>query len=366
MAAFTLDLEWELLRLQRELRDGSYQPGAYRRFLIRDPKPRLISAAPFRDRIVHHALTQVLEPIFERRVSKDSFACRKGMGTHRALLRAKEGARRYPYVLKCDIRKYFASIDHETLKCMLAKVVKCRPTLDVAARIIDGSNPQEQVIAYFPGDDLFAPYQRRRGLPLGNQTSQFFANVYLNPLDQLVNRELKSALYVRYVDDFLLFDDSKGRLGEMRRAIQSALWKLRLDMHAGKSRVYRTADGFTFLGWRVFPKRARLVRQNVVSFRRRMSRFQIACAQGKMHWAEIRRRVQAWIAHAAHGNTWSLRVSMLDQFAFSRRRAVNAFVGARGSMNPGTCERRTATGTSPRTGTTTSGFVARGKGSEEA
>ena len=201
VAAFLHELEWEIVHLQKELLDGSYQPSRYRTFRVVDPKPRLISAAPFRDRVVHHALTQILEPIFERRFSQDSFACRKGFGTHRALAQAREGAFRYRYALKCDIRKYFPSIDHEILKNLLARVLKCRPTLELAGKIIDGSNPQEEVLYYFPGDDLFTPTERRRGLPLGNQTSQFFANVYLNPLDQFVNRTLKSAAYVRYVDD---------------------------------------------------------------------------------------------------------------------------------------------------------------------
>jgi retron-type reverse transcriptase len=316
VAAFNLNLEWELLRLQRELREGTYQPGPYHSFLIEDPKPRRISAAPFRDRVIHHALTRVLEPVFERRFSKDSFACRKGMGTHRALERAKEGARRYPFVLKCDIRKYFASMDHEILKSLLARGVKCRPTLDLAGRIIDGSNPQEEVTAYYPGDDLFTPYERRRGLPLGNQTSQFFANLYLDPLDQAVNRELKPRLYVRYVDDFLAFDESKERLREMLEAIRQTVWKLRLDVHPSKSRIYRTADGFGYLGWRVFRDRSRLAKDNIVRFQRRMRDLESDYAQGKLEWKEVRERVQAWIAHASHGNTWKLRERLLAQFTF--------------------------------------------------
>lgn len=318
VAAFNLNLEWELLRLQRELLNGAYQPGPYHSFLLELPKPRHLSAAPFRDRVAHHALTLVLEPIFERRFSKDSFACRKGFGVHRALARAKEGAHRYRYVLKCDIRKYFASIDHEILKSLLARAVKCPPTLDLAGRIIDGSNPQEEVVFYYPGDDLFPPYDRRRGLPLGNQTSQFFANVYLDPLDQMVNRELKPGLYVRYVDDFLVFDQSKQRLQEIRDAIGRMLSKVRLDLHPGKSRIYRTTDGIGFLGWRVFPGHSRLAKDNVVRFRRRMSAFQVEYAHGKLDCGEVRERVRAWIAHAAHGNTWKLRQRLLARFAFSR------------------------------------------------
>lgn len=322
VASFILDLEGELFRLQRELLHGSYRPGLYRSFLVRDPKPRFISAAPFRDRVVHHALTQVLEPVFEKRFSKDSFACREGFGTHRALARARTGVRRCPYVLKCDITKYFASIDHAILKGILARTIKCTPTLNLAARIIDGSNPQEEVIAYFPGDSLFTPWERRRGLPLGNQTSQFFANVYLNPLDQLINRELKPPVYVRYVDDFLLFGFSKAELQEVHVHIRDSLSGLRLQLHPGKSRIYRTADGVTFLGWRLFPHQTRLDRGNIVRFRRRMRGLQNEYARGKAELADIRQRVRAWIAHADHGNTWRLRQKLLGQFAFRKRHAV--------------------------------------------
>jgi len=322
VAAFLLELEPQLARLQREIESGSYTPGPYRSFRVRDPKPRLISAAPFRDRVVHHALTQVLEPVFERRFSRDSFACRTGLGTHRALARAKEGARRCPCVLQCDIRKYFPSIDHQILKDLLARAIKCGRTLDLAARIIGASNPQEPVVAYFPGDDLFTPFERGRGLPLGNQTSQFFANVYLNPLDQHVARQLRPEMYARYVDDFVLFGESKAQLADFRREIESQLCGLRLELHPGKSRVYRTADGFTFLGWRIFPQRARLVRGNVVRFRRRMRHLAAEYAQGGIGWDEIRPRVQAWIAHAAHGETWRLRQQLFGQFTFQKGRAV--------------------------------------------
>jgi retron-type reverse transcriptase len=321
-AAFLLNLETELLQLQRELLDRSYAPGPYRSFLIRDPKPRLISAAPFRDRVVHHALTRLLEPVFERRFSKDSFACRKGLGTHRALERAKEGARRCRFVLKCDIRKYFPSIDHKILKGLLARVVKCRPTLDLAATIIDASNPQEEAVFYFDGDDLFSPWERRRGLPLGNQTSQFFANVYLNPLDQHVNRVIRPAIYIRYVDDFLFFAGSREQLWRALDEIVRILDGLRLLVHPRKSRVYRTADGVTFLGWRVFPDHTRLVSGNVVRFRRRLRELRTAYGTGRVEWRDVDSRVRAWIAHAAHGSTWKLRGQLFGQAAFRKGRSI--------------------------------------------
>jgi retron-type reverse transcriptase len=322
VASFALDLEGELVRLRRELIEEGYWPGAYRSFQINDPKPRTISAAPFRDRVVHHALTAVLEPIFERRFSKDSYACRRGFGTHKALERAKEGMRQQRFVLKCDVRQYFASIDHAVLKGLLAGVVKCGPTLRLAGRIVDGWERQDETVHYFPGDTLFTPLERPRGLPLGNQTSQFFANVYLNPLDQFVNRTLRPRAYVRYVDDFLLFGDSKEELREMREAVVGLLASLRLTIHPGKSRVYRAAEGVTFLGWRIFPGRTRLVRENVIRFRRKMRGLQRDEEKGEADWEEITQRVRAWIAHAAYGDTWRLREKLLGEFAFRRGNAI--------------------------------------------
>jgi hypothetical protein len=292
--------------------------------VVHDGKPRLISAAPFRDRVVHHAVTRVLEPIFERRFSPCSFACRKRLGTHKALGSARAGMERFEYVLKCDVRKYFASIDHDILNGLLARVIKCRNTLKLAAQIVAGWRPSDEPeLVYFAGDDLFSPLLRKRGLPLGNQTSQFFANVYLDPLDQWMTRTARARRYVRYVDDFLVFGDSKAALTDVACGIEKALSGLRLCLHAGKSRVYRSRDGVPFLGWLIFPGRARLDRRNVVQFRRRMRRLQEDFAAGEIELDQVQHRVRAWIAHAAHGNTMRLRERLLEQFAFVRGRAVS-------------------------------------------
>ncbi len=322
VAAFLLDLETEICCLRRELCEGSYVPGGYRTFVVREPKRRLISAAAFRDRVVHHALTRVLEPHFERRFSSRSFACRRGYGTHAALKGVKRACGRFRFALRCDVVKYFASIDHEILMELLGRVVACERTLDLARRIVAGSNPQEPVIAYFPGDDLFTPFERPRGLPLGNQTSQFFANVYLDRLDQLVTRRLRPGAYARYCDDFVLFGDDKQALWTMRAAIVTQLAGLRLRLHPGKSRVYRTAEGLTWLGFRVFPGRTRLVRANVIKARRRIRWLQQAYAAGRVGWPEVSRRLVAWLAHAAHGNTWRLREQVLGSAIFVRGSAA--------------------------------------------
>jgi retron-type reverse transcriptase len=320
VADFLLHWETHVVGLQRDLKAGGYRPDGYRTFLVREPKPRYISAAPFRDRVVHHALTQILEPIFARRFAAQSYACRVGFGTHKAIDATARACAAFPFVLQCDIRKYFPSIDHEILKAQLARVVKCSETLKLAALIIDGSNPQEPFHAYFPGDTLFTPFERPHGIPLGNQTSQFFANVYLNELDQFVLRELRPRRYCRYVDDFLLFHEDKSFLAEARAAIESRLAELRLLLHPGKSRTYRTADGITFLGWRIFSDHRRLVRGNVVRFRRRIASLQRRFDAGTITWEEVEPRLQAWNAHAAHGDTWRLREQIFERFPFDRKK----------------------------------------------
>ena len=190
--AFLANLEKEVLRLERELRSGCYQPGRYKTIEVRDPKHRVVSAAPFRDRVVHHAFCAVCEPIFERGFIYDSYANRRGKGTHRAVARYEAFRDRFRAVLRCDVYRYFPAIDHQILKDDLRRRIACPRTLALADRIVDGSNPQEPIDLYFPGDDLFTPFERRRGLPIGNLTSQFFANLYLDGLDHFCKEVLRA------------------------------------------------------------------------------------------------------------------------------------------------------------------------------
>jgi len=229
--AFNDNREQELLRLQSALETKTYQPGAYRTFEIFEPRRRLISAAPYRDRVVHHALCNIIIPLFERTFIQDSYANRVGYGTHRALKRFIHFARSSRYVLQCDIKKYFPSIDHEILKQLVRRKIKCRDTLWLIDTIIDNSNEQVASIEYFPGDDLLSPLERRRGLPIGNLTSQLLANVYLNGLDHFIKEELQVKKYVRYVDDSALFADSWQVLAEAKVALETYLATLRLKLH---------------------------------------------------------------------------------------------------------------------------------------
>lgn len=189
-ASFEYDLEENLIEIERELRDETYQPGGYHSFEIQKPKRRLINAAPFRDRVVHHALMNMIEPLFERQFIFDSYANRKGKGTHAALDRCTYFLRQYKYVMHLDVRQFFPSMDHEILISILTRTIGDTRTMNLAGKIVTsgaGIQAGEYEMAYFPDDDLFAVH-RPHGLPIGNLTSQHWANVYLNELDQYAKR----------------------------------------------------------------------------------------------------------------------------------------------------------------------------------
>jgi retron-type reverse transcriptase len=288
---FNLRLEDNLHALRRELLDGSYRPGAHRHFQVHEPKTRWISAAPYRDRVVHHALCNVIEPVVDRRFIFDCWANRRGKGTHRAVLRYQRFAGRSRYALKMDVRKYFPSIDHAILKGQLRGLFKDPALLRLLDLIIDlGENP-EPAPAYFPGDDLFTPWERRRGLPIGNLTSQLLANLYLDGFDHWVKERLGARGYLRFVDDFVLLDDSKGRLRDWAAAVRARLEGLRLRVHAAKCVIRRTDEGLPFLGYVVWPDRTRVRGQTVRRFRRKLRTRAVATPEGR------RQSLEAWRGH---------------------------------------------------------------------
>lgn len=338
------------------------------RFLCRlardllEPKHRIVSAAPFRDRVIHHAFCAVCEPIFERGFIFDSYANRKGKGTHRAVARYEAFRDRFRYVLRCDIWRYFPAIDHELLKCDLRRRLVCERTLALADRIIDGSNPQEPVNLYYPGDDLFTPYGRCRGLPIGNLTSQFFANLYLDRMDHFCKEVLGAKGYVRYVDDFALFHDDLDRLEDWRCRIETFLQGRRLRLHPCKTWITETREPTTFLGFVLLSGGyRRLPEDNVRRFRDRLRSLCTRWRHGSITCEDLERRVGAWVAHAEHADTWRLRQAIFrDGWVVSSREsdrppADACCVAAPGTTNRGTCAPRIATGTTPATGTTTTG-----------
>lgn len=304
---FNLRLETELLELQRSLKSQCYQPGPYHAFYITDPKPRMISAAPYRDRVVHHAVCNVIAPILENSLIFDTYANRKGKGTHKAILRYQHFARKYAYVLSCDIRKYFPSIDHEILKQLIRKKVACKSTLWLLDTIIDHSNEQEPHVPYFPGDDLFTPYVRRKGLPIGNLTSQLLGNYYLNPLDQYIKHGLRCKGYVRYVDDFVLLDNDKARLHAYRAKVDEFLNAYRLVLHPRKTQVSPTEKGMGFLGHKVFPYHRLLKGENIRRLNKRLKGMYTAYRKGTLSEEAFDLRLQSWCVHAAFSRTYSLQ-----------------------------------------------------------
>lgn len=320
---FNFKLGSNLRQLQRELSQQTYQPGPYYTFEITDPKQRLISAAPYRDRVVHHALCNIIEPLLDPMLIGDTYANRLGFGTHRALRRFTQFSRSSKYVLQCDVRKFFPSIDHEILKGVLRRKIKCPETLWLIDLIIDCSNRQIHVNHYFPGDDLLTPVQRRKGLPIGNLTSQLFGNLYLSGFDHYVKEQLKVRKYLRYVDDFSAFDDDRGFLADVRVSMESYLAGLRLKIHPIKSQLFATRKGANFVGFRVLRDRVRVRAANLRRSRERFARYQQDYKAGHLNLDQLIPRLQAWEAHLKHGNTYRLRHDIFSDLIFTKNSEVN-------------------------------------------
>jgi len=304
---FHYNLELELVKLQNELIAKTYRPGEYRTFQIFSPKPRFVSAAPYRDRVVHHALCSVVAPILDRALIDDTYANRTGKGTHRALRRLTEFVRSSRYVLQCDIKKYFPSIDRTILKEQLRRKIKCTDTLWLIESIIDASNPQGPILDYFFGDDLLAPCSHPKGLPIGNLTSQLFANFYLSGCDRFIKETLGCRKYLRYVDDFALFADDRAYLVDARHQIEAYLNTLRLKLHPVKTQIFETHIGVSFLGFRILSDRIRVRGDNLQRGRRRVRKMKKRLVRGAISVAQMQRSQQSWFAHLAHGDTWKLR-----------------------------------------------------------
>ncbi|MDO8757466.1 MAG: reverse transcriptase/maturase family protein [Elusimicrobiota bacterium] len=278
-AAFAYGREREILLLQEELTCGTYRHGPYREFTVSDPKKREVKAARFRDRVVHHALCNVIEPIFEARFLPESFACRKGKGTLAALSACRREVRRMPggYVLKADVSKFFHTVDHRVLLDLLGRKIADEKVMRLCALIL-ASSEDSRFRTYFPGDDLFA-CGRPTGIPIGNLTSQLFANVYLHELDCFVKTELRRGAYLRYMDDFLIFGPEKPDLWRAFARVEDFMAeKLRLRLHPVKRTVSPVHDGVDWVGYRVFPAAGRGLPDRVRLRRRNIFRFRERCA----------------------------------------------------------------------------------------
>ena len=295
---FEINLEQELLKLQEELIAESFVPRKPKEFVVRDPKTRLIRAPPFRDRVVHQALCAVLEPILDSTFISDSFASRKGKGTHAAIRRFDKFKRKINrngriagYVLKADIRHYFDSVNHKILMNMVEKKIKDKNVLNLISAILKHGAK--------------APC---KGMPLGNLTSQIFANLYLNDLDQFVKHKLKEKFYIRYMDDFVILHRSKEHLEYIRRLTSEFLSsELKLEMHPQKSKTISLHSGISFLGYRIFYNHKLLKKSNIRIFRRRLKEMIQEYKNNEISLEDIHNRTEAWLAYAEYANTFKLR-----------------------------------------------------------
>ena len=295
---FEFQREVYLNGILEQIRSGSYRPGKHFSFLIFDPKLRLISAAPYPDRIVHHAINNVIEPIFERTFIYDSYACRKHKGQKLAMNRAKEFARKNRFVLRTDIRRYFPSIDHQILFHEIERKIGDRRLLNLIKTIIEQPYPGQRRPTYLPGDDLFSILGRRCGLPIGNQTSQLFANVYLNRADHFMKETLRVGSYLRYMDDIVLFGNCKAELWSCKKELENYLLaELRLQLHPKKTQVSPVGCGFPYLGFRLFPNRVEIPSTKLSRFRRRIRKLQALFERGELNLDLARHSLASYWGH---------------------------------------------------------------------
>ena len=302
-----------ILALHRELKEGMYRHGGYTHFRISDPKPRDIHKATVRDRLLHHALYRKLYPFFDRTFIADSYSCRRGKGTHRAMNRFRQFAyqvsrnhTRTCWVLKCDIRKFFASIDHRILNDIVSRYISDKRILALIAEVVGSFHALPVPCLSHPtGQDKQAsdPVSLKSdiGLPLGNLTSQLLVNVYMNEFDQFVKHKLKTKYYIRYADDFVILSHDSASLVSLCRYIGRFLRDhLRLELHPEKVSIKTFASGVDFLGWVHFPNH-RVLRTTT---KRRMFRNLVDGAPDA--------RVNSYRGLLSHGNARKLAAQIPD------------------------------------------------------
>ncbi len=295
---FKANLMNNLSLLRTDLLLHSYTPKPLETFILRDPKTRKISKSDFRDRVVHHALCNIIEPLFEKSFMYDSYANRRGKGTLKAIEQFEEFQRKVTqnftgctFVLKADIRHYFDEVDHTILLNILQKKIKDPRVLWLIKCILGNYSTRSG-----------------KGMPLGNLTSQFFANVYLNELDMFVKHKLKAKYYIRYVDDFVIFHSSKDRLNKILLEIGFFLKeKLALELHPTKSRILLLHQGTEFLGFKIFLYHKLIKLKNVRKFHQKFEELCGDCRQGKVNYDHIYGFIEGWAAYAKNADTYNRR-----------------------------------------------------------
>jgi retron-type reverse transcriptase len=295
---FSYNLETNLTDLQKELSNQTYKHGSYREFTVCDLKKRQIKAPCFRDRVVHHALCNVIEPIFDKGFIYSSFACRRQKGTHKAIKRLKRFIKSAKtksfsnlYCLECDISKYFDSINQNILFSLVQQKISDKKVLWLIKRILDSSCKEINT-----------------GIPIGNLTSQLFANIYLDELDKFTKHKLRIKYYIRYMDDFLILDYNKTRIHQIKEKIQEFLQnKLRLKLHPKKANVFPVKKSINFLGYQIFNNHMLLRKNTVKRFIKRIKVYQIKLIKRTITKEKFNNSLDSWMIYAGFANSWRLR-----------------------------------------------------------
>jgi len=297
-----------LLKLQEELRTQNYKPLPLKTFILRDPKTRKISKSAFRDRIVHHALVRVIELIFDKMFIYESCANRIGKGNLFAIKRFELFKRKVTnnlkteaFCLKADIKHYFDEVKHEVLIKIIRRKISDEKVIWLIKQILSNST---SVIG--------GGGEERKGMPLGNLTSQFFANVYLHELDYFVKHKLKAKYYIRYVDDFVILHSSKEQLEEWKQEINNFLKKeLKLELHPEKSRILSLSRGIDFVGFRNFYYYKLLRKRNIKKMMFRIKQYK----NGEVKFEKLLESFQGWNAYAKWANSLKLRRAIVKRIS---------------------------------------------------
>ena len=307
---FEWELEQNIFQLHRELRGGAYRHGGYSSFFIQDPKQRHIHKADVRDRVLHHAVFSVLNPIFEETFIFNSYSCRIGKGTHKGFSALESMIRKETknysnpcFVLKCDIKQFFGSVDHAMLKSILKRRIKDENAYWLLKEIIDSFSSEHSDIFY------------ARGLPIGNLTSQLFANVYLNELDQFVKHKLKIKRYARYTDDFVIVASDKDYLLDILKSINSFLKeKLALKMHPKKIQIRKYRQGVDFLGYVALPHYRAVRNKTKKRIFRKLKMRIVQHKAGEIDEKSLNQSLQSYLGVLSHADTHKLKEELLNQF----------------------------------------------------
>lgn len=305
---FTKEKEENLERVRRELLTLAYEPGEYRYFKVYEPKERQIMALPFYDRVVQHAVNNVLEPIFDKRFIFHSYACRKGKGMHAAsdTLKSwlyswgKYNPEKPLYVIKADIHHYFQSIDHAILKAEIRRIIKDKGALAIIERIIDHNGTMPDGI----------------GIPVGNLTSQLFANAYLNILDQYIKHTLGAHKYERYMDDFSIVSPDKHQLREWLAAIEKFLKaRLKLELNP-KTTILSAKNGIDFVGYKHRATHKKVRCDSIKRIKKTIRKYQ----RGDITKERLQKSIASWTGHAGHADSYNLRKKIVTLAAAAEKK----------------------------------------------